>query len=390
MNFKALLFLIFALLFLLGIHLFLYYTTQCFFSISNHDTRRLLAILYGFLSVSFIIGAILIHYNDFIVTRIFYVLSFFWLGLMIHLLLAVILAWIVIGIFKLFGLDIKFIIGLLAFSLTLLYCLYGVWNAWHPIIKNIEVEITGLPSAWQGKTVVHLADLHLGLIHRVSFADKIVRQVNDLGPDLIVITGDLFDGMGGEPALFINTLNKLKATDGTYFITGNHEVYLGAKKIIEILKDTNIKVLDNELVHIDGLQLIGVSYPEFDEPRDSNIIGNMAGHTPDMPSILLYHSPISIEQEEKTSANQHFSIYWSPNTDFTKTRESGINLQLSGHTHAGQIFPASLIAKWIYHGYSYGLFKDSDFTLYVTSGVGTWGPPMRTGNKPEIVMIKLK
>ena len=112
MNFKVLLFPILGLLFLFGIHLFLYYSTQCFFSISSHVTKRFLAILYGFLSVSFIIGAILIHYKDFIVTRIFYAFSLFWLGLMIHLLLAVILAWIVIGIFKLFGLDIKFIVHL--------------------------------------------------------------------------------------------------------------------------------------------------------------------------------------------------------------------------------------------------------------------------------------
>lgn len=390
MNLRALLFPIIGLSVLFGAHLFLYFSTIRFFSITNHAPRNVLAILYLFLSISFIIGIIIIRYSNNILVKAFYFVSTFWLGLIIYLLLAVILAWIVIGAFKLFGLDIKFIIGWLAFSLALLYSFYGVWNAWHPVIKNVEVDIIGLPADWQGKTIVHLSDLHLGRIHGVSFADKIVKQVNALKPDLIVITGDLFDGMGGEPALFTDTLNLLQSAKGIYFVTGNHEVYLGVRGVMEILKDTNIKVLDNELVHLDGLQIVGISYSEFGESRDGNVINNMAGYNSEMPSILLYHSPTSIEQKKENNTEQHSAIYWSPNTDFTATRESGINLQLSGHTHQGQIFPLGLIAKWIYHGYYYGLFKDGDFNLYVTGGVGTWGPPMRTGNKGEIVVIELK
>jgi len=122
-------------------------------------------------------------------------------------------------------------------------------------------------------------------------------------------------------------------------------------------------------VEIDGLQLIGISYPERGHSLDmGRAVADLPGYNPALPSILLYHSPTHIAQ----------------------AKEAGINLQLSGHAHHGQIFPIQFISRLVYGKYYHGLHVEGDYTLYASSGAGTWGPTMRTGNHPEIVVIRLE
>jgi predicted MPP superfamily phosphohydrolase len=108
------------------------------------------------------------------------------------------------------------------------------------------------------------------------------------------------------------------------------------------------------------------------------------------PRILLFHTPTNISPKENGGLDRHFDTYWIPDTTFSLVQELRVDLQLSGHTHAGQIFPFGYLTKLIYKDYDYGLRRLSNFAIYTTGGVGTWGPPMRTGNSPEIVVIKLK
>jgi len=351
-----------------------------------------LGVVITLASFSFISSALLLRFGgDFILFKLFYLASAFWLGLVINIFLFSILAWLVILLLRLQRIRIKSIIGPLAIFAALIYSIYGVWNAFDPQIKEIKVDIHNLSHQWKGKKVIHLADLHLGRINGLSFAQKVVDQVNSQNPDMVVITGDLFDGMGSDPKMFINILNELKSTHGTYFVTGNHEAYLGIGGVLDILADSNMKILDNSMVVVDGLQIVGISYPEFGSINGRiSILEDLEDYDSETSSILLYHTPTNIELGSKNGDEQHNDTYWSPDVNFNKAKEMGVDLQLSGHTHGGQIYPFNLITKAIYDGYDYGLNTEGNFNIYTSSGVGTWGPPMRTVNKSEIVLIVLE
>lgn len=390
MSIKATIIILGILIIYFGIHFFFYFSVLKFFSVENKKIEKLLLIVFLVLSLSFIFSAILARFSDFVIFKIYYGLSAFWLGFFIIFFISVLLAWLAVFIFKFFGLNVKFIVGVLSFSAAFVYCLYGLWNAYHPIIKEVEVKISNLDKNWQNKTLVQISDAHLGRINGRNFAQKIVDKTNSLNPDIIFITGDLFDGMGANMESFFDILDQLQAKYGIYFVTGNHEGYLDGNSIIEKLKQTKIQVLDNELVEIDGLQIIGISYFGFDNfSRQKSFIESLPGFDKTKTNILLYHLPASVEQTTKDFNKKQIDTYFSPATDFSIVKNSGIDLQLSGHTHAGQFFPFTYFARKIFNGFNYGLTQDGDFNLYVTSGAGTWGPPLRTGAKSEIVKIKL-
>ena len=152
--------------------------------------------------------------------------------------------------------------GLAAVGLTLLYSAYGVVNAYHPRIVNCTVRIKNLPPGWKGKTLVQLSDVHLGRILGADFLARIVAKVNAQNPAMVLITGDLFDGSDGNLEALVAPLNRLVAPQGIYFVTGNHETYLGVPRSLAALRATPVKVLSDERVVIDGLQVVGISYPE--------------------------------------------------------------------------------------------------------------------------------
>jgi predicted MPP superfamily phosphohydrolase len=149
--------------------------------------------------------------------------------------------------------------------------------------------------------------------------------------------------------------------------------------------------LDNEVVDLEGLQLVGISFPPFEGPRAAKNPIQLKGELDEgKPSILMYHTPTDVGHTKNNPRERHYETYWTPNTRFAFARENGIDLQLSGHSHKGQLFPFGFITRLTYKGYDYGLHKEGAFTLYTSSGVGTWGPPMRTGCTPEIVVITLR
>jgi len=369
MGIQIAIFIILALAIIFGAHFLLYFSVIKIFSVYAVFHRRILLAILAFLSVSFILSTFIIYWRENFFTRSFYFISGFWLGLLVNLLIASLLAWIVIFVLKFFGAKADFsFFGAIFFALAIFYAVYGVWNAFNPRVKNISVDIPNLPENWKGKKIVQISDLHIGHIHKKKFLDKVVKEVNSAQPELAAITGDLFDGMDGAMDYLPEAVNSIKAEKGVYFITGNHETYFGLKNVYEILKDTKIIPLYDRVVDIAGLKIIGVSYPERGANKNlAETIGRLKKDFYGQPNILLYHSP----------------------TDIEAFKESGVNLQLSGHTHKGQIFPFGFITKFIFKGYDYGLFKMGDYTLYSSCGTGTWGPPMRTGNTPEIVVITL-
>lgn len=380
------------LLILFGAHYWLFSTVIRFFPIYDPGTRKATMWVMVFLALSFFPSAILVRLYFNIFTNLFYHFSCIWLGLFLHLLMALIFIWAVFGAGKLLGYapDMRMVvIGF--FVLAGAVSLYGMWQARNPIMKRIEVEIKGLPDHWRGRTVVQLSDLHLGAIYKASFMYRVAKKVNSVNPDLILITGDLFDGMGGDLPSFIQPLNSLKAPLGIFFVTGNHEGYLGLAEPLSILKKTAVRVLDNEIVDLNGLQIIGINFPEHDRRNDARrLLAASGSYDPDRPSILLYHTPTNIAEYNTDRGSQQARTYWFPDTSMKLAKDIGIDLQLSGHTHKGQIFPFGILARAIYNGYEYGLHTDGDFHLYVSSGVGTWGPPLRTEGSSEIVLIQLR
>jgi uncharacterized protein len=363
-------FLLIALSVLFGSHYFVYYSVVIFFKIANANAKIIFITVLFLLPLCFFVSSFLSHIWENSLTRIFYFVASLWLGILTTLVAALILGWLVVGIIRVFGsIPDTRMIGIIIFILTFVYTGYGIWNAFHPRLKFITVKIKNLPEAWKGKTAIQLSDVHLGHILREGFLEGIIEKANTQNPDIVFITGDLFDGMDGDLSGVARPFGGLKAFQGMYYVTGNHETYLGVEKAFAALKGTGINILDDKMAVVDGMQIVGVSYPERGQSKDiGEIMKNMPGFDPANPSILLYHSP----------------------TQMDRAKEEGVSLQLSGHTHKGQIFPLGFITRLIYKGYDYGLFKDGDFTLYTTSGTGVWGPTMRTAATPEIVVIKFE
>ena len=377
---------------LLGFHYLVYLSITRFFPISAPGIRKTILWAMVFLAIAIIPSALLVRFHANIITRLLYYATSVWTGLLIYLFMAAILAWVIFGVGYLFRFSPNMrIVSIGLILLVVVVSVVGMWCAKHPEIKRIDVKIDALPDHWQNRTIVHLSDVHLGVIYGTGFLRRIVGQVNSLEPDLILITGDLFDGMAGELSSFTGLLKRLKASNGVFFVTGNHEGYLGLNEPLKVLKETHIRVLDDEIVDLDGLQIVGISYPEYQRQNNVRYLLEESGSfDSSKPSILLYHTPTNIEEDNRDRIEQQNRAYWSPDTTMTLAKEVGIDLQLSGHTHKGQLFPFGFLTKKIYKGYDYGLHKDGRFHIYVTSGTGTWGPPMRIGSLSEIVAIRLR
>lgn len=389
---KVILFLAVILAITTGAHLLLYKAIVNFWEITSPWVKSILLVVLLLLALSFMASFFLLRIQENQFTIGFYIFSATWTGLFLNLLLAAGACWLLISLLRIIGQNPNTRwIAAVGLILAMLYTAYGIWNALHPRVKDVTVTLKGLPPEWQNKTMVQLSDIHLGYVHGQRFLDNIITKVNAIQPEIIFITGDLFDGMDASFFDLIKPLDQLSAPQGVFFVTGNHETYVGLKRALDVLSQTRIRVLNNEVINVDGLEIIGIGYPGIHKKNDIRGLEKLeqpsSNHT---PRILLFHTPTSIRLKDEDEFGQHFSTYWIPDTSFTLPQELGVDLQLSGHSHAGQIVPFSLLTKLIYKGYDYGLRREGDFSIYTTSGVGTWGPPMRTGNSPEIVVIKLK
>ena len=341
-----------------------------FFGAAAFDHRTALAVVLFLLPLSLIASFFLAHWSDGFFARVLYFCSTLWLGVGLTLLMAFSLAWAAWGGFKVIGRGSNLLcFGLAAVGLAILYSAYGVWNAYHPRLVHCTVRIKNLPPTWQGKTLVQISDVHLGRILGADFLSRVVAKVNTQNPAMVLITGDLFDGADGKLEELAAPLNRLVAPQGIYFVTGNHETYLGVQRSYAALRGTPVRILDNEMATVDGLQVIGISYPERGHASGfAEKMAKVAGFDPGVPSILLYHSPTQVDA----------------------AKAAGINLQLSGHVHQGQLFPLQFVTRLMFGKYYHGLHAEGDYTLHTSSGTGLWGPTMRTGNHPEIAVIHLE
>ena len=236
-------------------------------------------------------------------------------------------------------------------------------------VKNVTVRLAKLPASMHGFTIVQLTDIHVGPTIGKSFIDDMVDKTNALAPDLIAITGDLVDGSVAALSPFVEALGRLKAKHGVFFVTGNHEYYSGADAWIAHLGKLGIKVLRNERVAIDGIDLAGVDDAHgrrYSIAHGMDVAKALEGRDATRALVLLAHQPKAIADAAR----------------------GGVDLQLSGHTHGGQFFPWNLMVK-LDQPYVTGLHLHEATQIYVSEGTGYWGPPMRVGTRAEITRIEL-
>jgi hypothetical protein len=372
-------------------HFFLYRFAVRSLGLAHPAGRALMLGAFAVLALSFMAAFFLIRWDENPFTIGFYKISAVWFALSINLVLAAAATWLLYGSLRACGVSTASfrVLAAACVLLGLTESAWGFWSAFHPGLTAVEVRLESLPKSWRDRTIVQLSDVHLGHFHTAADMERLAERVNALAPDMVVITGDLFDGMiDGLPG-FVEPLKRLSARKGVYFVSGNHEVYAGLRRSLDVVARADIRVLFNEVVEIDGLHLMGVAYPGVADEREIRGVDRLTRPGPDhLPCILLFHTPTDIRHDG--TLGRRTATYWRPDTSFALSKKLGVSLQISGHTHGGQFFPLRLLTRWIFNGYDHGLHREKGFAIYTSSGVGTWGPPMRTGASPEIVLFTLK
>jgi hypothetical protein len=257
---------------------------------------------------------------------------------------------------KIGGMVIILLLGLL---------IYGSWNAKNPVFTSYEINIPKSTNGTEYLRAIMISDLHLGKIVNNERLAEIVQRINQLNPDLILLAGDIIDG-DIEPFIEQNmgaTLLELKPRLGMYMVMGNHDGH--SNEIFPYFQAAGVSILSNQYQLINNsFYVVGRDYGR----RTSRLAlaEIMNGMDKELPVILLYHSP----------------------TDLEEARINGVDLQLSGHTHQGQMFPNNFITQRMYE-IDWGYLRKGDLQVIVSTGVGTWGPPIRIGNTPEIVDLTI-
>ncbi|MDD2680919.1 MAG: metallophosphoesterase [Patescibacteria group bacterium] len=347
-------------------HFLMFLIWRYFFGFTDFYLQFALAFILFCGLILLVIAPLLIHWKDNIFSRALYVVGGLWSGLMLNTALAAIFYFLL----KYFHLNnfidtlsngkyLYILIIPLVMILVEFYCARVIR------VKRRSIKIKNLPEFWRGKKIIHVSDVHLGPIWRQKFFDDLTTLINKQRAELVFITGDLFDGMDADFSWF--HLRKLEAAKGVFYAYGNHDLILGEQKIIQLFADSNIEILADELREIEGLQVIGISCYYKGRLDVKKKIAELKTYDPLKPSILMYHEP----------------------KDVRTFQSAGINVQLSGHTHGGQMFPFNLLAHILYKGFASGLYRLDNFNLSVTSGAGTWGPPLRLGSCSEIVVLEL-
>jgi len=344
-------------------HGLLYLSLTALLAIPEGGSRIGLLVALALLSISFVAASVLAYRFDAILLRVLYTGAAVWLGLLHLLILASIALWLVVPLLGAHGPTVA---GLV-YSAAIVAGAAGWYATRNPRITRVTVSLPNLAEPWRGKSLVWVSDIHLGKVNGRRFLQRIVNKINRLQPEVVCIGGDLFDGGTIDLDRVVAPLKDLRPELGTFFVAGNHELFGDTEQYLAALRKRGVRILEDEIVESNGLQVIGIDY------RTSRNAERMAARLeslkvdPGRPSILFVHSPDRLELAE----------------------QAGVSLQVSGHTHRGQMWPFSLLTHRIYRGFDYGLKRFGAMQVFTSSGTGTWGPPVRFGTRSEIVAITL-
>jgi len=349
----------------------------------NSNVKPYYISFFLLISLSFIIGRILENYwlNPF--SKTFVWIGAFWLAAMLYFFLIVFLLDIVRLVNHIFPFfpqlvidnysKVKMYLGVGAIFIVIVSLASGHINALSPRIERMQIKIPKISDGTKSINLVVASDIHLGSIIGKKQFDKIVSMINELDPDVILLPGDIVDE-DLAPVIKENlgiSLRNLKSRYGVFAVTGNHEYIGGVEQACKYLEENGVKVLRDQCIIVNNtLFLIGRedrSISRFLGRERKSLDELMKNVDKSKPIVLMDHQPFQLEE----------------------AKQAGIDLQLSGHTHHGQIWPLNYITRAIY-SISWGYKNDGSTNYYISSGVGTWGPPVRIGNHPEIVNIVLE
>lgn len=335
-----------------------------------------------FLALAFIIGRILENFYLSVFTDVIVWMGAFWLAALLYFFLFVVLIdllrlsnalvlWFPAIIRENYILAKQIAAASVLFSVFLIL-LFGHLNARNPRIKTLKLDINKNANGLTHLKIAAASDIHLGTnVGRKRFCDM-VEKINNLQPDIVLFPGDIVDE-DLKPVIRQNlgdALMRIKSKYGIFAVTGNHEYIGGVDQAVKYLSDHNVQMLRDSCILIDGKFYVAgredISINRFRSRQRKAIPEILAGIDQDLPVILLDHQPFKLEQASN----------------------SGVDLQLSGHTHHGQMWPFNFITNLVYE-LSWGYLKKGNTHFYVSAGAGTWGPPVRTGNSPEILEIIL-
>ncbi|WP_399887834.1 metallophosphoesterase [Streptomyces sp. BBFR51] len=248
---------------------------------------------------------------------------------------------------------------------TVGYGTYGVLSG--PKVKRVTVPLAKLPRAAHGFRIAVVSDIHLGPVLGRGFAQQVVDTINSTQPDLVAVVGDLVDGSVKDLGPAAAPLARLKARHGAYFVTGNHEYFSGAEAWVAEVRRLGLLPLENARTELPHFDLAGVNdVAGEDEGQGPDYARALGDRDRSRACVLLAHQPVQI----------HDAV------------DHGVDLQLSGHTHGGQLWPGNLIAGAANPTLA-GLERYGDTQLYVSRGAGAWGPPTRVGAPSDITVIEL-
>ena len=354
-------------------HFFVYRTWIAFHgALPPADSTWLFALVLA-LAFSFMLASLLSFRFSNRPIRIFYKAASLWLGFLNFFFWASCLTWLIwLGV-RFSGLVSNpaaarpWIAGV-SFSLAVLVGVYGAINARLIRIRDIAVRLPGLPEQWRGRSAVLISDLHLGNINGAGFCRRVAGIVAGFKPDIVFLPGDLFDGTKGDLDRLTKPLEQLAPPFGIFYSTGNHEEFTTSTHYVGAIRRRGLRNLDNECVDVDGLQIAGVTWRESTFPIRMKSALDAMKLDRGRAGILLNHAPSRLQLVER----------------------AGFSLQLSGHTHGGQIAPFTWLTRRIFGDFTHGLHSFGALQVYTSFGVGTWGPPMRVGTHPEIVVLRFE
>jgi len=355
---------------LLLAHWFLFHTWMSFWESPGLAEVLAVRVVLLALAFSFMAAALAsFRFHNALVVPM-YKIATLWLGFLNYFFWAACLCWLTWYAWLALGLSANptgarpLIAGVL-FVAALLTGIYGLVNARVIRIRRITVALPGLPESWRGRKAVMLSDLHLGNVNGAGFARRMVAMAAELKPDIVFIPGDVFDGTSADLDRLIAPFKELAPPFGTYFSTGNHEEFSSSEQYVAAVERAGMRNLHNERLTVDGLHIAGVPFGDSTSPIRLKAVLDGMRLNPAEANILLNHMPSRLPIVERAC----------------------VSLQLSGHTHGGQLAPFNWMTRRIFGRFTYGLQRFGELQVYTSTGAGTWGPPMRVGTEPEIVLL---
>ena len=325
---------------------------------------RWFLLVAGLIPLFFILSMVLVRTNEGLFSRIISVASNSIAGVAIYICLGGILIGLLLGVTALVGHTLPRWIPVIILIIAALLPLIGFIQTQMTKVTSYTVAIQGLPLSWQEKRAVFISDTHFGAVHQGAFSRRTIAAIKKQSPDIVFHAGDFYDGPMIPLAPIVSSWKELTREVPVFFAPGNHEGYGDYDTFIASLKEAGVTVLEDAVVEHDGVLIAGLSYRDKEQYLMTDVILQRM-KVKEKPSILINHPP----------------------TFHKQVAENGVDLMLSGHSHNGQFWPLGYIVRLIYGVYMYGLHSYETLSAITTSGVGTFGPPLRLFNTPEIVVI---